>query len=709
VLGGGTTFVQYRATLAPRFWLWTKRRQNRIFQQQTIPDILKQVLSGLDVRFDLTGSYSARDYCVQYRESDFAFASRLMEDEGIGYYFEHAKDRHTLVVTDTKTTFAPLPEQSQLTYQHLETRSPGHCRVRAWEKVQDIVPSQYQLEDHCFELQDHHLKAATTLTGSVAVGTVSHDLVVGPAHELTLADYPGEYAQRFDGITSDGQPQPEALTEIFADGERTVRIRMEQEAALSLKVHGTGDYSHLAPGYTFTLEKHFNGDGDYLLTNVEHRADIRSSYLTGDDPAEPYENRFTAMPVGLHYRPSRVTPRPKIEGTQSATVVGPAGQTVFCDKYGRIKVQFRWDGRSGKDEKSSCWLRVSQPWAGEGFGSFHLPRVGQEVVVGFEEGDPDRPIVLGSVYNSTNMPPYSLPENASSTGILTRTLNDNAKTGSELRFEESAVGEQAVHLHAANDLFASAENNRIETVGNQHQLNVGNGMYVCIGGGSKSGGAAPTLTSKDKKYLDKAHHSGKGGGADDQKEIFGLEFDIAEDWKLNCDSMRTFNIGNSFTMTLGATESFYMGNYTRFAYATFLSFNVGVFNASITIGLVNVRMNVGACRVQYNAGALLNLAKTRSDNVSGAYAVTVGGVYATTVTGAMNVTVGSYSLISEGNVLLTLGTVCSIELSPAMMLLNFASSRIEVTAAGIVLSAGPAKLAITPQGITKDGAQIATL
>ena len=358
VLAGNTTLVEYRATLVPRFWLLTKRRQNRIFQQLSIPDILKQVLSAIDVHFQLTGSYSPRDYCVQYR---VGLRVRQPAHGGGGHrlLFQHTDDGHTLVVTDSATSFQALPGASRLTYERLDSRGPGQCCVWEWEKAQDLVSGQYLLQDHCFELQDHNLEAANSLTGSVAVGTESQTLAVGPAHDLALADYPGEYAQRFDGMTSDGQPQPDSLTEIFADGERTVRIRMEQEAALCLQVRGASDYSHLLPGYTFTLEKHFNGDGDYLATKVEHQADIRSAYLTGEEPGKFYRNRLAGMPVGLTYRPQRVTPRPKIDGTQSATVVGPAGQPLFCDKYGRVKVQFRWDRQGQNNATSSCWLQVA--------------------------------------------------------------------------------------------------------------------------------------------------------------------------------------------------------------------------------------------------------------------------------------------------------------------------------------------------------------
>lgn len=478
---GKTVLNRYRAEVAPKFGLLRKRIQNRIFQQMTVPAILAEVLGGLDVRFAIASQYSPRDYCVQYRESDFAFASRLMEEEGIAYFFEHTATGHTMVVTDVPTTFASLPEQSRLIYTTVENTPATDRRVHDWEKQQDVVSGQYSARDHAFELQDHDLEYQQTLSGDVTVGTVSHALAVGPAKDLTIADYPGRYAQRFDGVSADGQAQADALEKVFDDGPRTVRIRMEEEAADSLKIRGAGDYSHLTPGYTFTLERHFDGNGDYLLTEVEHTVSIGDSYLTGEGASVVYSNRFECIPKGLTYRPQRVTPQPCISGPQSATVVGPSGQQIYCDKYGRVKVQFRWDRQGQHNSKSSCWLRVSQPWAGKGFGSFHLPRVGQEVVVAFEEGDPDRPIIIGSVYNSTDAPPFPLPEKAAQTGIKSSTINGEAANFSGLGFDDTP-GFEHVQLHSERHQTQSAEANLFVNVGQEHHVSIGEVHSRQVGG-----------------------------------------------------------------------------------------------------------------------------------------------------------------------------------------------------------------------------------
>ncbi len=399
-------FLHYRAEVVPELWLLTKKVRCRVFQHFSVPEILHQVLSGLDVAFQIAGTYFQRDYCVQYRESDFDFASRLMEEEGIYYFFKHSNGNHQMVVTDTA---APtLTGQSSVIYEEASGEVREDMRVTAWEKAQELRAGEYTLWDHCFELPGNHLEAKQKPVESVTVGKVIHKLTVGGNDQLEIYDYPGGYAQRFDGIDRHGAPQPPNLQHIFEDRDRTVKIRMEQEQAASLEIHGAGDCGQFTAGHKFTLQRHFDADGQYLLTRVEHDARMGGNYRTDNTLPFSYENRFTCIPADLRYRAPGVTPKPVIAGMQTATVVGPQGQEIFCDKYGRVKVQFHWDREGKKDADSSCWLRVAQVWAGKGWGAFFWPRIGHEVVVIFEEGDPDQPLIVGSVYNKENMPWYSL-------------------------------------------------------------------------------------------------------------------------------------------------------------------------------------------------------------------------------------------------------------------------------------------------------------
>jgi type VI secretion system secreted protein VgrG len=497
-------FVHFRAELVPQFWLWTRRVQCRIFQHVGVPDILKQVLTGLNVKFEFQGSYHPRDYCVQYRESDFAFASRLMEEEGIYYFFKHADGSHQLIVTDAAARHPDLEPSASVIFEEVIGGLRPEDRVTDWEKSQELRSGQYTLWDHCFEMPGKNLEARQRTLESVAVGTVTHKLKLGATEPLEIYDYPGGYAQRFDGVDKGGAPKPAELEKIHTDNQRTARIRMEQEALPGLEVRGQGSCRHFTAGFQFRLTRHFDADGPYLLTRVEHSARQPGAYRSGGDAAFSYENRFTCIPAALPYRPPLATPRPTVSGTQTATVVGPPGEEIFCDKYGRVKVQFHWDRHGKKDAGSSCWVRVAQAWAGGGFGAICIPRVGQEVVVDFLEGDPDQPLVLGSVYNAAQMPPFTLPDHRMFSGIKTNSVRGHpAKNFSGLAFNDKTGGEHTA-LYAEKDLMINAENNHKHHVGVfQHakvgrtSLGVVGGIPGIGGGGSGGGGGGATGTTTE--------------------------------------------------------------------------------------------------------------------------------------------------------------------------------------------------------------------
>lgn len=403
------TFTNYRMEIVPELWLLTRRIQCRIFQHMSVPDILKKVFDGLNVKYEIQGTFHPRDYCVQYRESDFAFASRIMEEEGIYYYFAHSDGSHQLIVANTPDSHRDVPEVNKVIYEELRGGSRPDMRVHGWEKTQELRSGKFTLWDHCFEMPQKRFEAERAIQESITVGKVTHKLKVGGNHSLEIYDYPGRYAQRFDGIDPGGGPRPAELQKIFDDSQRTTRIRMEQEALPSLVIRGEGNCKQFTSGYKFTLERHFNADGQYILTNVAHTASLDGNYRTGGASGLVYENTFTCIPQGLPFRPPQKTARSVIQGPQTATVVGPPGEEISCDKYGRIKVQFHWDRQGKKNLDSSCWVRVSQGWGGARWGGMFIPHVGQEVIVEFEEGDPDRPLIVGRVYNAEAMPPLSLP------------------------------------------------------------------------------------------------------------------------------------------------------------------------------------------------------------------------------------------------------------------------------------------------------------
>jgi type VI secretion system secreted protein VgrG len=461
------TFTQYRMEVVPQFWFLTRRAQSRIFQHLSVPDILKKVLDGLDVSFELQGTFQPRDFCVQYRETDFNFASRLMEEEGIYYFFKHSADGHKMFVANTPRSHPDMPEMNKVIYEELTGGVRDEFRIYDWEKVQELRSGKYTLWDHCFELPHKHLAAEEPILPDVQVGDVQHKLRVGGNDALEIYDYPGGYAQRFDGINKGGGEQSGDLQKISEDNKRTVKIRMQQEALPSLVIQGASDCRNFVSGHKFTLERHFDANGDYLLTSVSHSARLTGDFRTGEGEFD-YQNSFKCIPFAIVYRPLMVTPKPVVQGTQTAVVVGPAGEEIFVDKYGRVKVQFHWDREGSNDADSSCWIRVATPWAGKKWGAINIPRVGMEVIVDFLEGDADQPIIVGSVYNADMMPPYELPKEQ--TKSTNKTMSSKGGGGfNEIRFEDMK-GKEQIFIHGEKDEDIRIKNDRREWIGNDRHL-----------------------------------------------------------------------------------------------------------------------------------------------------------------------------------------------------------------------------------------------
>jgi type VI secretion system secreted protein VgrG len=475
--------------------------QSRIFQQKTLPDILKEVLKGLDVSYQIQGTFAPREICVQYRESDFNFASRLMEEEGIFYFFKHTDGRHEMVLANTPQSNPDLSHQPNLIFEEIAGGNRKEDRVHSWERVQELRSGKITLWDHSFELPHKHLEAEKPILESVKAGKVEHKLKLADNDKLEIYDYPGGYAKRFDGVNKSGGDQAAQLQKVFQDNSRTVGIRMQEEAAPSVALHALSNCRQLSSGHKFILERHFNADGKYLITLIGHSASLNSQFLSGGVDEFSYSNTFTSIPADIPFRPLRVTPRPRIDGCQTAVVVGPAGEEIFTDKYGRVKVQFHWD-RSGKnDADSSCWVRVATPWAGKQWGMIHIPRVGQEVVIDFLEGDPDRPVIVGSVYNAEMMPPYTLPANRTQSGIKSRSSASGGPDNfNELRFEDKKGSEQ-LFVHAEKDSTFETEHDRSEWVGHDETVKVDNNRTRNVGADEKItiGSNQTESVSKERK------------------------------------------------------------------------------------------------------------------------------------------------------------------------------------------------------------------
>ena len=368
----------FRVEVVPQFWILTKTSSSRTFQDTSVPDILRRVLSerGISFQMNLQGTFPPRDFVLQYRETDFNFTSRLMEEEGIFYFFQHGPGGHTLVLANTPASHPGGP-----------TMRFAPDAVTEWTKTQELRTGTHTLRDYHFTVPDATFEVSAQLPATVPVGTVIHRLQTPVTSNLEVYDWPGEYAQRFDGI------DPGTGAAILQEGRRTVAIRSEEEAALAIVIQGQSVLPSMTSGHKFTLEQHFDANGAYVVTGVRHTARVPEQ---GNDRVT-YNSSFTCIPAALPFRPARTTPRPVLAGPQTAVVTGPPGSPVYTDKFGRVKVQFHWDRQGKHDENSSTWIRVGQVHSS---GGFVLPEIGDEVIVGFLEGDPDQPIILGTVPNA---------------------------------------------------------------------------------------------------------------------------------------------------------------------------------------------------------------------------------------------------------------------------------------------------------------------
>ncbi len=464
-------FSEYRAELVPKVWLLTQVSQSRIFQQKTVPDIIKEVLKDFDFTSELQAAYEQRNYCVQYRESDWDFISRLMEEEGIYYFFEHSENEHKLILADSPASHRDCPGMASVTYalERSESAEDWAPAIYSWQMGDRLLTGKVQLRDFNLELPTNRLEADQLSMFSV-----------GPNKELEVYDHPGGYARKFDGIDPGGGLQPGELNKIFPDRERITKIRQQEIDVDYVVFIGSGNCAPLTAGHRFEFKDHPIGayNASYVLTQVHHDSEQSPAYISDELVHDGYRSTFACIKHGAGgppYRPPRKTRKPYIRGSQTAFVVGPPGEEIFTDKYGRVKVQFHWDRHGQVDNRSSCWVRVAQPWAGNLWGSMFIPRIGMEVKVEFLEGDPDQPIITGCVYNAANMPPYTLPDNKTRSVLKT----NSSKGGggfNEFRIEDKKGGEQ-IFVHAEKNMDIRVKNDCMETILHDRHLIVDSDQF----------------------------------------------------------------------------------------------------------------------------------------------------------------------------------------------------------------------------------------
>lgn len=436
----------YLLTVRPRMWLMAGNQQSRIFQQKSVPTILTELFRDWGVAYEpkLSGAYEPRDYCVQYRESDFAFVSRLMEEEGLTYYFRHEEGGHTLVVTDGLSGLPEAPDSYGFNSTGVQTG------VRRYDALLTSWSTRNRPGPRTVTLWDYHFRTPAPATN--IQGQSRSSVPSGPASEAEIYEYPGGYALF-------GHDKAPGLAAGWS------KMRLEAANATREVFSGAGDAFALTVGSRFSLgEAPERAGGEiesYLIISATHTL-AAETYRSGGGSSD-MRVQIEAIDARIPWRPPLRTPKPIVGGPQPATVVGPAGEVIHVDEHGRVKVHFRWDRASIEPEKRSCWVRVSQAWADGGFGHIVLPRIGQEVLVDFLDGDPDEPIIIGRVYNASRMPPYALPGHKTRSTWRSQTVGQNgsypntkeppassAVGYNEIRFEDKG-GSEEIFIHGQRD------------------------------------------------------------------------------------------------------------------------------------------------------------------------------------------------------------------------------------------------------------------
>jgi len=460
-------FSEYRASMRPTAWLLTRCVDCRVFQDQSVPDIIKQVFNTagekgirqqIDVRMALSGSYEPREICIQYNETDMTFIERLCAAEGIFYFFEHHNGKHVLVFSDTSDKHPAHMDGDKQVVLFQSTLGAVEARegVRYLQPDNKLMSGKYMARDYNFTNPD--------LDMTVMCASRQQN----PQSPGVIYEYPGDYQSP------------------MGRGESLAAMRIAAEDARMHTLNGQSDCRGFAAGFTFRLKEHPVAQLDnktYLLTRVRHEA--RQHFAT-DTTGDSYSNHFVCLPQSIPYRPRRIHPGPVIAGTQTAIVTGPKNEEIHTDQNGRVKVKFHWDRRGDQqgDGNLSCWIRVSQIWAGSKYGAMHIPRVGQEVIVGFLDGDPDRPIITGRVYHGHNLPPYDLPAEKTKSTIKSCSSKQGQNNFNEIRFED-LTGSEEFFTHAAKDQNEVVQNDMVTQVKNNQRIDVENNRAVTVASGNE--------------------------------------------------------------------------------------------------------------------------------------------------------------------------------------------------------------------------------
>jgi len=611
--GNERTHATYQATVRPWLWFLTRTADCRIFQDETVPDIIKAVFRDLgytDFDDKLSNSYRKWDYCVQYRETDFNFVSRLLEQEGIYYYFTHKEGTHTLILADDYAAHEALPSAKEIPfYPANATAIRDEEHISSWFVSKQVQPGKYALNEFDFERPTANLSTKSSVSREHSIA------------DYEIYDYPGEY------VKTD-------------DGDNYVQARIEELHTQYEQAQGQSNVRALKTGGLFKLKKYPRDDQnrEYLIIRATH------SIHADDDNGRLYDNSFSVIDSKTPYRPARSTPKPMIQGAQTAIVVGPSGEEIHTDKYGRVKLQFHWDRYGKSDENASCWVRVAQLWAGKTWGGIHIPRMGQEVIVEFLEGDPDHPIVTGRVYNADQMPPYSLPANKTQSGIKSRSSKGGTGANfNEIRMEDKK-GAEELYLHAEKNHTNITENDRGEDVGHDRSLHVGHNKNEAVDNNKKiTIGVNHTESIGSNKQLSvgKNHNEQIGSNM-----IITVGANLAETVAVNyaetVGAAMVLSIGATLVQTIGISKTETIGTSKSVTIGTSKTEKIGT-SKTVNIGSDQTE-NVGANKT---ISVKANLSETISDShteaVTNAYALTAKTV-SVTAEDSITLTTGKASI-----------------------------------------------------------------
>jgi type VI secretion system secreted protein VgrG len=628
--GAGTQFTNYQMEVVPWLWFLTRIADCRIFQNMTVPDIIKKVFESrgfTKFRSSVAGKYDTVEYCVQYRETDFNFVSRLMEHNGIFYYFEHENGKHTMVLADSSSVHQACPNQASANYNLTAGDLDSEDVITSWNMEQELRTGKYSLTDY------NPLKPTASM-----MATETTVVQVGGNSKFEIYDYPGDHLSASQGAS-------------------IAKLRMQEEEASHLVISGSSVCRAFTSGYKFDLKEHYRDDNNdtYILTEVQHLASV-GSYAQSGTPAH-YSNHFTCIPFSVPFRPPRVTPKPFVQGPQTALVVGKSGEEIWVDSYGRVKVQFYWDRLGHKDEDSSCWIRVSQPWAGGGWGAMWIPRMGQEVVVSFVEGDPDRPLITGRVYNANQTVPYILPDRQTVSTFMSRSSKGGGTTNAnEIRFEDKKGSEQ-IYINAERDMDYRVEVDSREFVGDNRHLKVGANQIEKIGADKNLAIASNHVESIGKNMsLSVGTDLMESIGNDQHLSVTNnLQESIGAEVHRNVGSNRIENIGSNFSLNIGGNRAEAVGS--------------------------NLDLNVGSNRTeQVGSNQSLEVGSNLNEMIGQNYALTAG--QNVSVEGGMNIVLQAgmqLSLVGPGG-FITIGPA-GVAIQGTMVMINSGGSAGSATTA----------------------------